>query len=75
MAVEWSAEGNQFRAGVPRRWSAMPVADFGISPNIDAGPKGHIAALMPSPATANARQDEHHVTFVLNLLPTIRTSF
>lgn len=74
MVVDWRARNGHFESSLPRVWSPMMLADKGISPNIDSGPKGRIVALTaPSPA-AN-RQDEHHVTLVMNLTAAMRQAF
>ena len=75
MVVDWRAKGADFEAGLARNWNGMSVADTGVSPNIDAGANGHLAALMPLPAAAGARQDDRHVTFVINLTSAIGNAF
>lgn len=64
MVLDWSVRGGDFVAGVPRRWGTPSVVETGITPAIDAGPQGRIAALVP--VSTEGRQDEHHVTLVVN---------
>jgi serine/threonine-protein kinase len=71
MAVEYTAAGGVFQTGQPRVWREAPIADTGVLPNFDVAPDGRIAALMPVPQ-AGERQDDRHITFVMNFLNEVR---
>ncbi len=71
MVVEYMAAGGVFYAGQPRVWRETPIADTGVLPNFDVAPDGRIAALMPVPQ-AGERQDDRHITFVMNFLNEVR---
>ena len=71
MVANFTARAGTFQAGEPAVWSDSLLADTGVVPNFDISVDGRIAALLPVPQ-AGEKQDERHVTFVMNFLDEVR---
>ncbi len=71
MVADYTASAGAFHAGGPALWSDTLLVDTGVLPNFDISVDGRIAALLPVPQ-AGERQDERHVTFVMNFLDEVR---
>jgi serine/threonine-protein kinase len=71
MVADYTTRAGVFHVGEPAVWRDMPIADTGVVPNFDIAPDGRIAALLPTGETGE-RQDERHVTFVVNFLEEVR---
>jgi Tol biopolymer transport system component len=68
MAVDYSAQGDLFRAGKPRVWSPLPVRRMGLRQNFDLSPDGKRVVMFPQ----SESQESLHFTFLLNFFDEMR---
>jgi hypothetical protein len=68
MAVDYSTQGDSFRAGKPRVWSPVPVRSMGLRQNFDLAPDGKRVVMFPQPES----QESLHFTFLLNFFDEVR---
>jgi Tol biopolymer transport system component/predicted Ser/Thr protein kinase len=68
MAVDYSTQGDLFRAGKPRVWSPVPVRRMGLRQNFDLSPDGKRVVMFPQPES----QESLHFTFLLNFFDEVR---
>ena len=68
MAVDYSTQGDLFRAGKPRIWSPVPVRRMGLRQNFDLSPDGKRVVMFPQPES----QESLHFTFLLNFFDEVR---
>jgi predicted Ser/Thr protein kinase len=68
MAVDYSTQGDSFRAGKPRVWSPVPVRRMGLRQNFDLSPDGKRVVMFPQPES----HESLHFTFLLNFFDEVR---
>jgi Tol biopolymer transport system component/predicted Ser/Thr protein kinase len=68
MVVDYSAQGDLFRAGKPRVWSPVAIRRMGLRQNFDLSPDGKRVVMFPQPES----QESLHFTFLLNFFDEVR---
>jgi predicted Ser/Thr protein kinase len=68
MAVDYSTQGDLFRAGKPRVWSPVPLRRMGLRENFDLSPDGKRVVMFPQPES----HESLHFTFLLNFFDEVR---
>jgi Tol biopolymer transport system component/predicted Ser/Thr protein kinase len=68
MVVDYSTQGDSFRAGKPRVWSPVPVRRMGLRQNFDLSPDGKRVVMFPQ----SESQESLHFTFLLNFFDEVR---
>jgi len=75
MAVSYTVKKDgTFVAESPRVWSSKPIANLGMSGNVDLAPDGRFAVLVPADPP-EPLQTRGHFTLVLNFADDIRRRF
>jgi len=73
MVATYAVKGNTLVADKPRVWFPRPLANTGLGMNFDLAPDARrILALMPA-RSAEPRENQSHVTLVINALEEVRT--
>ena len=72
MVVTYTARGDTFVADKPRLWSDKPLANTGLTPNLDLAPDGKRFAVLIAPEGTEATDVQRHVTLLMNFFDELR---
>ena len=73
MVAAYTVKGNSLVAEKPRAWFPRPLANTGLGINFDLAPDGKRVIVLMAAESAEPRDNQSHVTLVINALEEVRS--